>query len=155
MAGSSAQALAAFLAARANITAIVGQRIYRAGGVAFNEVRSKVVYTSISQVPYSSLDQESSGITRERFQIDCWGDGSTPGRVSIELANVLKARYADGGIDGFKGTISYTDDTPATQTLTVLEMKIVDSSDLLVSPWDGDQKGADGVSIDVSMTYRE
>ena len=156
MAGSSAQALVAFLTARANIAAIVGTRIYRAGGGAFNQTASKIVYQSISQVPYSALDQESSGVVKERFQLNCWGGSDTsPSREAIELANVVKARYASGGINGFRGTIGYNDDTPAPQTLTVLALQVIDSSDLLVSPWDGDQKGADGVSIDVYLTYRE
>lgn len=152
---TSIQALTAFLLSRTSITAIVGTRVFRAGGVAFNELGTKIVCHSISRTRPSVLDQEASGIVKERFQVNCWGGGSAPGRTAVSLAAVVSKRYADGGINGFRGDVTYTDDDGVSHTLTVLRLAVADMSDLFVSPWDADQKGADGVAIDIDLTYRE
>ena len=137
------------------IAAIVGTRVFRAGGVPSNELQAKIVYTSIGMQRPSVLDQEASGLVKEQFQLNAWGTGYEPGKSSATLGAVIQQRYADGGINGFRGDITYTDDDSVNHTLTVRQLRITDVRDLLVSPWDADQKGADGISIDIEMTYRE
>lgn len=152
----SLAALIAFLKARSQIAALVSARVYRGNGAPQDELRTRIVcHGNISRVRPGVLDQEASGLVVERFQLNCWGGGTSPGLASEKLAAAIQQRYADGGINGFKGTITYTDDESVSHTLTVLRLQVGNASDLAESYTATNQLGSDGVAVDVEMTYRE
>lgn len=151
---TSGQILRAFLVARAKIVAIVAAKIFHAAGASYNVTSPMLTYQSVGSTPYPILDGQSGGIVKERFQLTAWGGTTAPRKSAAFLAATVLQRYSDGGIDGYRGQFAYTDDDGTSHQVEILRLQVVGSQDLEIPPWEGGTKGADGVSIDIELTYR-
>lgn len=95
--------LRAYLIDDAAVAAVAGARVYSAvfpQGI----IEPTVVFHRVSGLgDYHMLGP--SGISRPRFQIDCWAQTID---AAVTLANLVKDR-----IDGFRGTWLWGEDSPA------------------------------------------
>jgi hypothetical protein len=148
---SLGQALRAFLIsdttpATSAVKAKIGTRVYRMRSPE-GATLARVVYQRISRAPHQVLDGPSL-MTRERYQLNCWGAGASPGQDAEDLAALVSAALAD-----YRGEWSYQEGTD-TVNYKVHASRADDARDLESEPGDEGQKADQAVSLDFLIDHQ-
>lgn len=133
--------LPAWVATQSDLVALVGDRV-GPWQSAQGEVLPRIVYHRISGGNVRSLTGPS-GLSRERWQIDCYGATYSSAEA---VARKIKGRKGDVRLDGYRGTLA---------GVVVRACLLEDDRDEPIPPADASDRATYCVSLDFSVSCDE